>query len=340
MRKNIIIVAIVSLVASYGLLLSCTQSDAGKSAQSDAGKTAPVKSELLSPIAFDSSAVPNTPFGKAVLYGRELMINTAYYIGPTGVNGRYLRNYMSCSNCHQNGGIKPHSFSLVFSQDEYPQYRAREGKVLSLSDRVNNCINRPMNGKSLPYDSKELLAFLCYLKWINDQWEHDTRFKEKAAAPLQLTDTAASPQRGAVLFEANCSRCHGGEGQGLLNSQGRRYVYPPLWGDSSYQSGSSMHRVIKMAGWLKTNMPYDRVTPNTPFLTDQQALDLAAFVNDDRIHKRPVPKDGKDYPDVLTKPVDYGEGPYFDFFPQVQHKFGPYPPIIRYLKEKGLKPSY
>ena len=95
------------------------------------------------------------------------MLNTAYYIGPDGVKGKYLGNKMNCTNCHQDAGTKPFSFNLMASHEHYPQYRAREGKVLTLAERVNNCVMRPHNGKPLPLDGEEMVAFLSYFKWIN-----------------------------------------------------------------------------------------------------------------------------------------------------------------------------
>jgi thiosulfate dehydrogenase len=295
---------------------------------------------ITNTIVFDSSKVPHTPYGRAVLYGRELVMNTAKYIGPDGLEGKYATNKMSCQDCHQDGGLKPNSFSLVLTHDVYPQYRAREGKVLSLAERINNCINRPLNGRSLPLDIKEMIAFLSYLRYINNEWGNDTIFKEKREDSLTLPDMAASPERGAVLYQVNCSRCHGVNGSGLLNGDKSGYLYPPLWGDSSYQAGSSMHRVIKLAGWMKYNMPFDKALPGKPFLTNQQALDIAAFINDDDLHKRPVNDRVNDYPDIKMKPVDYEKGPYVDSFSQKQHKYGPYPPIIKYLKEHDLRIAY
>ncbi len=151
-------------------------------------------------ITFDNAAVPNTPFGKAVLYGRKLMLSTPRYIGTKGSKGRYLGNVMSCSNCHQNGGMKPNAFSLVLSHQAYPQYRAREAKILSLADRVNNCITRPMNGKPLPYDSEEMLAFLSYFRYINERWGNDSLFRKKSISKRLLYNL---PMKGPVRSEGH-----------------------------------------------------------------------------------------------------------------------------------------
>ena len=86
-------------------------------------------------------------------------------------------------------------------------------------------------------------------------------------------------------------------------------------------------------------MPYDKVTDGTVFLTDEQALDLAAYVNNDAIHQRPVPKE-YDYPHVEEKAIDYDKAPFADTFSIAQHKYGPYKPIIDYWKEKKMKAVY
>jgi thiosulfate dehydrogenase len=275
-----------------------------------------------------------------VRYGRELMMKTAFYIGPNGISGNYTANKMNCTNCHQDGGTKPFSLNLVMSHERYPQYRAREAKVLTLAERVNNCVMRPHNGKPLPLDSKEMIAFLSYLKWINSQVPEGVKaIKGEKNLEIEFPDRAADPNNGAQLYVKHCQRCHGANGEGMIGTNDAFYTYPLLWGDSAYQPGSSMHRIIKMGQWLKANMPYDSARWNKPVLTDEEALDIAAFVNDDKIHKRPTPKT-YDYPHPEEKSIDYDKGPFADKFSEEQHKFGPYKPIIEYWKSKGLKPAY
>ena len=85
-------------------------------------------------------------------------------------------------------------------------------------------------------------------------------------------------------------------------------------------------------------MPDKKATWRTPFLTDEQAIGVAAFINDDRLHPRPEKRDKSvpDYPDANVKPIDYGTGPYADTFSAMQHKFGPYQPSIDYLTARQL----
>jgi thiosulfate dehydrogenase len=59
-----------------------------------------------------------------------------------------------------------------------------------------------------------------------------------------------------------------------------KVVYPPLWGPRSYNWGAGMARIDLAAGFVRANMPFDQ--PGT--LTDQQARDVAAFIDS---HERP-----------------------------------------------------
>jgi thiosulfate dehydrogenase len=291
------------------------------------------------PIKIDTTKIPDSKFGAAVKYGRQLMLNTAYYIGPNGTKGKFLGNRMSCTNCHQEAGTKLFSFNLMKSHDDYPQYRAREAKILTLAERVNNCVMRPHNGKPLPLDGEEMVALLSYFKWINSFVPKGEPFVGQKNKSVDLPATAASPERGQLLYDSHCVRCHGKEGEGMLQKNQQTYLYPPLWGPEGYQPGSSMHRNIKQAQWLKANMPYDKATADAPFLTDAEALDIASFINSDNIHKRPSPKN-LDYPNAAEKAIDYGHQPFVDPFTEEQHRLGPWQPIIDYLNSKGYTPTY
>jgi thiosulfate dehydrogenase len=317
------------LMAFCILLIQCSSSTTNTNQQTDT----PVFKTV------DTTQFPTGTFGEMVTYGYKLVTNTVYYIGPTGMAGSYTGNKMNCTNCHQDAGTKPFSFNLMMSHERYPQYRPREGKVLTLADRVNNCIERPHNGKPLPLGSKEMTAILSYLKWISDSAVKSKSIKEYESMELQFPDRAADPEKGNLVYIQNCLRCHGVNGEGVMLADNSGYQYPPLWGLNGYQSGSSMHRVIKQARWLKANMPNDLAKWYKPVLTDEQCFDVAAFVNDDKIHKRPDPK-SFDYPNIADKNIDYDHGPFIDTFSEAQHKYGPYKPILAYWKEKGWKPNY
>lgn len=287
----------------------------------------------------DTSTIPNTPFGELVRYGRELIVNTAYYIGPEGTVGKFAGNKLNCGNCHLDGGTRPYGFNYFSTHANYPQYRGRENEILSLGQRINNCVERPLNGKALPLNSKEVIAMECYIKWLGSSVPIGERVPGDGALELEYPTRAASSEKGAVLYQKHCASCHQPDGQGLFKPDSSSYMHPPLWGKNSYQSGSSTHRVLKLARFVKGNMPHNIAKWNKPVLTDEEAIDVAAFVNDDRIHPRPGKPKTLTYPDytrVDVKPIDYDKGPYRDSFSEMQHKFGPYQPIIDYHKANNL----
>lgn len=59
-------------------------------------------------------------------------------------------------------------------------------------------------------------------------------------------------------------------------------------------------------------------------LTDEEAWDIAAYINS---MPHPAKDLSKDWPDISKKPVDHPFGPFADGFTEQQHKFGPFGPI-------------
>ena len=332
MNRMYAVLSIVFLLLISLRFISCSGIDKSKYQQAEA-------THSYENFNLDTSKIPDDKFGDAVRYGRELMLRTAYWIGPDGVNGKFLGNKMNCTNCHQDAGTKPYSFNLITTYQNYPSYRAREGKVLSMAERVNNCIMHPHLGKPLPLDSKEMIAFLSYFKWMNDSSNIKKSTPGVKNLEIEFPTEQASSSRGEKLYQTHCRRCHGKDGEGVMQANNETYIYPPLWGMLAYQPGSSMHRIIKMSQWLVANMPHTLATHDKPVLSSKEAFDLAAFINDDEIHDRPPVKEFQ-YPNFEEKAIDYDRGPFNDTFSDVQHKYGPYQPIIDYLKSKGVKPTY
>jgi thiosulfate dehydrogenase len=65
-------------------------------------------------------------------------------------------------------------------------------------------------------------------------------------------------------------------------------------------------------------------TYDNPVLTDEEAWDVAAYINS---LPRATRKFSNDWPDLGAKPIDHPFGPYADAFSEVQHKYGPFQPI-------------
>ena len=69
---------------------------------------------------------------------------------------------------------------------------------------------------------------------------------------------------------------------------------------------------------------------NAPQLTDEEAWDVAAYVN---TQDRPSLDLSKDWPDISKKKIDHPFGPYVDPYPESQHKFGPFTEIKSFYDE-------
>ena len=284
----------------------------------------------------DTNLIPKDELGEAIRYGKKLLLNTAYYIGPDGIVSKNLGNKMNCTNCHLDAGTRPYAFNFFSTHARYPQYRARENKILSLAERVNNCIERPHSGKPIPLDSKEMISIISYIKWVGQNVPVNTNVVADSPLKIPLLNRAASSKNGKIVYDRDCKICHGVNGEGKMNTNNSTYQYPPLWGKDAYQEGSSMHRVVKAASFIYANMPFGLAKYDKPKLTIEEAYDVAAYINDDVIHSRPINNGALNYPNIKTKPIDYGTGPFIDDFSEFQHKYGPYQPIIDFRKSKKL----
>lgn len=333
MRKTIVLGSLIIT----GLIACNNNESTEKVPTTDTAKaTEKVEAVFVPP---DTSKIPKDAFGDMVRYGRDLVLNTAYYIGPEGKVGKYLGNKMNCTNCHLDAGTRPFGFNYFSAHARYPQYRGREDRILSLGERINNCIERPHSGKPMPLGSKEIIAIECYIKWLGEGVKVNGHVYGDGALELELPKRAADPAKGEAVYTKHCMSCHQANGEGVMNPEKTTYIYPPLWGMAAYQKGSSPHRVLKAARFIKANMPHKLASWDKPVLTDEEAIDVAAFINDDRIHPRPEKKNNiknPDYPNIKSKAVDYGTGPFIDTFSEMQHKFGPYQPIIDYRKANNL----
>lgn len=270
-------------------------------------------------------------FGKLAKYGYALITDTANQIGPGAADPakRYAGNGLTCQNCHLRAATMANAVPLVGSWGQFPQYRPREGEVGTYEERVNGCMERSMNGRALPLDSREMKAFLAYVKFISTGVPDGAKLAGAGLLPIKAPDRAVDLDRGAKLFAQNCAACHGADGQGQRAASGAGYQTPPLWGADSYNDGAGMTRVLEAAAFAKYVMP-PGTTVASAFLSDDDAYDIAGFVDS---HSRPHKANlANDFPNRLQKPADTPYGPYVDGFSDAQHKAGPFGPIQAKLK--------
>ncbi len=264
------------------------------------------------------------------LYGYNLIANTSYYLGPKGIV-KPITNGMNCQNCHLSAGTIPYGNNYSAVVSTYPKFRDRSGSIETISKRVNDCIERSLNGVALDTNSKEMKAILSYMHWVGDEIPKGKKPKGSGLLELEYLKRPANPSNGEIVYQAKCASCHGNNGEGKLKEEGFGYIYPPVWGQNSYNTGAGLYRLSRFAGYVKANMPYGLATYNKPQLSDEEAWDVAAYVNS---QPRPKKTFSQDWPDISKKPIDHSYGPFSDDFSEVQHKYGPYGVIKEQRKAK------
>lgn len=273
-------------------------------------------------MAPDWELVEDEPNSNLIKYGKELVANTSEYLGP---NGKVMKisNGMNCQNCHLNAGTAPLGNNYAGVAANYPKVRARSGQSEDIPKRINDCFERSLNGSGLPIESEEMQAMVAYMQWLGKDVAKGESPKGVGLYEIGFLDRPANPVAGKRVYDNQCLSCHMEDGQGMPRLDNLGYTYPPLWGDHSYNDGAGLFRMSRFAGYVKANMPLG-VTYERPILSDEQAWDVAAYVNS---MTRPQKDISLDWPDISKKPVDHPFGPFSDGFAEEQHKFGPFQPI-------------
>jgi thiosulfate dehydrogenase len=243
------------------------------------------------------STLDDSRLSSDIRWGFRLFTNTP------GEAKRFTPSLVSCSNCHLNGGQRERSLPLVGVAGMFPEYNRRSGRLYSLTDRIVDCFLRSENAtgaieqsgeapltnasnvtkvasvtsEALPAPtSKEVLALAAYITWLalgtevgsNPKWRGQNTIAANALIPVGKLD----PRKGEAIFNERCTSCHGRDGQGVAVGDKKP---GPLWGPDSWNDGAGAARVYTLAGIIRYAMPY--LDPGS--LTDQEAQELAAFIN-------------------------------------------------------------
>lgn len=323
MIMSLVLIALVFVATSggYFLYLQGANSNA-KTASLVFASPEPKVNNLWQPP--DSTLIPNTPEGKLILYGKELVQHTARYLGPKG-SVKKISNGLNCQSCHLNAGTRPFANNFAAVSSTYPIFRSRSGALESIEKRINDCLERSLNGTTLEQNSLEMRAMIAWFIWLGQSVPKDSVPRGTKIPTLPFLSRAADPVAGKKVYEKHCLVCHGPEGNGLQHPDGVEWTYPPLAGANSYNTAAGMYRISMFAAYVKNNMPFGTTYEN-PVLTDEEAWDVAAYVNS---LPRPVRIFPEDWPDISKKPFDHPSGPYADSFSESQHKYGPFSALVK-----------
>ena len=214
----------------------------------------------------DEATIPTGPTGDAIKLGKLLVTDTHKQLPKNVGSG------LNCSNCHLGGGTVASAAPYVGLWGVFPEYRARGGAINSLQERINDCFERSMNGTAIAYDSKEMNAMLMYMQWLSTGVPVGTQVTGRGMGKIDQT-LKADAVHGKNVYAEKCVSCHAANGEGTKNPAGG-YVFPPVWGNDSFNIGAGLARTYTAAAFIKHNMPLGQGNS----LSDQDAVDVAEFM--------------------------------------------------------------
>lgn len=277
-----------SLVLEFGLAPSWLTGQKPVPAASPKGAMA----DLFTPPP--ESTIPNDEFGASVRRG--MAIFTA-----TGTNAHdFVGNNLSCSNCHLDAGRQAFSAPMWAAYPVYPKYRSKNKMVNTMEDRIKGCFTYSMNaqgspsGGPPPYGSDVYRDLQSYFYWMSKGLPIGETPDGAGFGKIDKPALPPSRERGAQVFAANCAVCHGKDGLGQTDVNGKT-VFPPLWGPHSFNWGAGMHKVSSAAAFIQHNMPLSE--PGK--LSAQEAWDVATFVD-----SHPRPKDPRQTGAITLQEAD------------------------------------
>ena len=230
---------------------------------------------------YDVPSVANlkdSPENDLIRYGHALIVDTAGQIGKNAKDAdkRYAGNELACVNCHLNAGLQPFAAPFVSTFATFPMMV--DDQVITLTERINGCMRRSMNGKNLPVSGREMEALIAYIKYLGHNTPQGVRIAGMGLKPLQDPPSAADAPRGEQVYAKYCASCHKPDGQGeRKTSPAIGYSIPPLWGDDSFNAGAGMAKLAYAASYIRANMPFT-INYEEPVLNLQQAWDVAAYM--------------------------------------------------------------
>ncbi|GAA5101063.1 c-type cytochrome [Wohlfahrtiimonas larvae] len=220
-------------------------------------------------------AIANEPNADEIFYGKELLNSTKRLL-PDNVGAM-----MNCNSCHIAEGKSEFGAPYLTSLPQYPKVMPRAGKLVNMEMRINGCFQRSMNGKPLNPESKEMKAMIAYMEWLSKTQPEGAKVKLVNSGPVDES-LVPNVDNGKIIYAERCASCHGNDGEGLKDKRGN-IIFPPLWGDESFNIGAGLARTYKAAQFVKYNMPMGVETTgiwgqgNQGTLTDQEAVDVSEY---------------------------------------------------------------
>lgn len=246
--------------------------------------------ENASAVTDGGTVYPEGEAGEMVRLGQAIINETDTH----PLTRTLVGNTLQCRNCHladgagmpgaQNGFGSFRGTAAVF-----PAFSKRDGGMITLQERIEDCFIRSMDGRKPIVDSKASLAMTAYVAWLSTgvamsmnprvpmSLENEKRMStgKKRFDALLRRATYADYLEGRQVYEKQCASCHQKDGSGIAGS------FPALWGSNakgrwrSYNAGAGMSKLDKAAVWIQSNMPLGEGGT----LDDRDAVALSLYIN-------------------------------------------------------------
>lgn len=190
-----------------------------------------------------------------VIQGYRIMENVQKYVTTKD----YTHSRLSCSGCHFDGGMRQGGLN---GGNTLVGVALRNPTDEELNRKSNICFVGCMNGEPMDGDAPEMKALNAYYRWISKDIPRDKplpNWYSIKSLPLLKTYKPII-ERGKILYGEMCAACHHMDGQGSLR-------VPPLWGEESYNTASSMYQQGVFSHFIYTSIPLDH-----PILTQKEGI--------------------------------------------------------------------
>ena len=234
-----------------------------------------------------------SPNAAQLIYGMRLMRDTKRLLP------KFVGDGLNCDSCHINGGTMALGSPYVGVSAQFPSYNKRAGHIIDFKDRINGCMQRSMAGHPLDKNSNEMNAMVAYVDWMSNGYQMKQKIPGRGIGKISHS-ILPNDANGKEVYKNSCAVCHGTHGEGVKRADGS-YLFPPLWGNDSYNIGAGIAKTYTAAAFAKNVMPLSN-TFHFPVgqggLTDQEAVDVGEYFSHmprrdfpDKIHD--WPKGGK-----------------------------------------------
>ncbi len=113
----------------------------------------------LCALGVQHAAATEPELEKAIQDGKAIFVHETF-----GGNG------MTCETCHLNGGVgsgqtanRPTIPSLTNAATIYPRFEAKKNKVITLEEKIQNCVAGALKGKPPAYGSEQMTKLVTYV---------------------------------------------------------------------------------------------------------------------------------------------------------------------------------